>query len=52
MTKRIQSIVYFALLIIACLVYTVTDISSSTSTDFSSSKTEISQKNTVSLNKY
>lgn len=50
MNKRIQSIVYFALFIVACLVYTVTD--NKATNDFSNNKTEIIQKNTVSLNNY
>ncbi|ADV48122.1 hypothetical protein Celal_0788 [Cellulophaga algicola DSM 14237] len=51
MTKRIQSIVYFALLIIACLVYTATD-STTGDNEFSTNKTEIIKKNTISLNTY
>ncbi|WP_158974378.1 hypothetical protein [Cellulophaga sp. L1A9] len=52
MTKRIQSIVYFAVLIVACLVYTATDEATHTDSDFSNTKTEIIQKNTISLNNY
>ncbi|MBO0590564.1 hypothetical protein I2486_04010 [Cellulophaga sp. E16_2] len=52
MTKRIQSIVYFALLIIACLVYTATDSTTTGDNEFSTNKTEIIKKNTISLNTY
>ena len=50
MTKKIKSILYFSVFVIACLVYTITDDEKSEMDNFSSSNTEVIQNTTVSLN--
>jgi hypothetical protein len=50
MTKKVQSILYFSVFILACLVYTITDNEKTEMKSFSSSNSEIIQNTTVSLN--
>lgn len=49
MTKKIQSILYFSLFVIACIVYTTTDSRESETNMYSNSNAEMIQSNTISL---
>ena len=50
MTKKVQSILYFSVFILACLVYIITDNEKTEMKSFSSSNAKIIKNTTVPLN--